>query len=492
MNRTTVYLVSACALGLVALVMGVPGTKAPTPAPPPAPLPVPAPAPVVVVQPPPIEQVAPVPVASSKPGSLSLTGKLSHPYVVPGSSDVFATLEVSAVDVPGARRAPVNMALVIDRSGSMSGAKLQNAKRAAKELLDRLDARDSLAIVHYGSDVKGLPSRKVTEENREVIRRYIANLYDDGGTNIGAGLVTGEQFIERGRLECEGCIDRLVLMSDGQPTEGMQSVKGLTNLSARMHGRGISVTSLGIGYDFNEDLMTQIAMVGGGSYGYLKDAAVLASIIQRDLQQAGTLVARDVKLSARVPAGVTVRDVLGRPFTQSGSVVTITLPDFSARQVEKLVVQLAASAPANDGAAFDVADFSLDYQDVLKGNAADSKLKLAAMVTTDRTLADARRDRDAVVVATRARASVNYKKMADAVSNGRYEEARKAVEANDRLFFEAESVAGAAAVAADKNDNQQAFGLIQAAPSAPARQMDAVKSMKVQSQRSAGAGDSLY
>jgi len=487
MNRTTVFLVTACALGLVALVVGVPGMKTPTSAPTPPP-------PAVVVQPP-----APVPppqpavvVPSSKPGSLSLTGKLSHPYVVPGTSDVFATLEVSAVDVPGARRAPVNMALVIDRSGSMSGPKLQNAKRAAKELLDRLDARDSLAIVHYGSDVKGLPSRKVTEENREVIRRYIERLYDDGGTNIGAGLVTGEQFIEKGRLECEGCIDRLVLLSDGQPTEGMQSVKGLTNLAARMHGRGISVTALGIGYDFNEDLMTQVAMVGGGSYGYLKDAAALATIIQRDLQQAGTLVARDVRLAVRVPAGVAVRDVLGRQFSRSGDVVTVLLPDFSARQVEKLVVQLSASAPSNDGAAVDVADFSLDYQDVLKGDAADSKLKLAAMVTVDRTLADARRDRDAVVVATRARAAVNYKKMADAVAGGRYEEAKRAARDNEVLFFEAGEVAGETAVAADKADNKHAFGLIQAAPAAPAAQLDAVKSMKVQSQRSAGAGDSLY
>jgi Ca-activated chloride channel homolog len=281
-------------------------------------------------------------------------------------------------------------------------------------------------------------------------------------------------------------------LSDGQPTEGIQSVRGLTQVASRMHERGISVTALGIGYDFNEDVMTQIAMVGGGSYGYLKDSAALAAIVQRDLQQAGTLVARDVRLSVRMPAGVTFHEVLGRPFTRSGEVVTVTLPDFSARQVEKLVVRLAAAAPAKDGLTVDVGDFSLDYQDVLADHLADSKLKLAAMVTTDRTLADARRDRDAVVVATRAQASVNYRKAAEAVAGGRYDEAKRAVELNKQLFFEAEEVAGSTALAADKADNMQAFGLIQAAPRAPAVQMDAVKSMKVQSQRAAGAGDSLY
>src|SRR6478609_545739 len=146
MNRTIAFLVAACALGLVALLMKAPVASVPSPAP------VPPPAPVVQPTPPPPPALPP-PEVVTKPGSLTLNGKLSHPYVVPGSSDVFATLEVSAVDVPGARRAP----------------------------LEQLDERDSLAIVHYGSDVKGMPSRKVTPENREAMRRYIERIIDDGG-----------------------------------------------------------------------------------------------------------------------------------------------------------------------------------------------------------------------------------------------------------------------------------------------------------------------
>jgi Ca-activated chloride channel family protein len=484
MNRTLVFLASACALGLIALVVKVPGPSAPTPPPPPKLEPLPGMMPRTPQPPPQPKPEAP------KPGSLSLTGKLSHPYVVPGTSDVFATLEVSAVDVPGAQRAPVNMALVIDRSGSMAGAKLANAKRAAKELIDRLDERDALAIVHYGSDVKTLPSMRVTDENRERMRRFIERMIDEGGTNIGAGLKVGEQQIAR--ADCQTCIERLVLMSDGQPTEGVTSMGGLTRLVAQMHERGVSVTALGIGYDFNEDLMTQLASIGGGSYAYLKDSTALAGIIQKDLQQAGTLVARDVRLNVRLPAGADLREVLGRRFTRSGDTVTVMLPDFSARQVEKLVVQLAETAPANDGAALDVADFSLDYRDVLADRAADSKLKLAAMVTLDHSLADARRDHEAVVVATRAKASVNYQKAAEAVAHGKFEVARRALDDNSALFFEAEKVAGPQAVQSDKADNKNAYGLLQAAPTDAPAQLDAVKSMKVQSQRSAGAGASLY
>ena len=124
----------------------------------------------------------------------------------------------------------------------------------------RLDDRDSLAIVHFGSDVKSLPSMKVTDENRERMRRFIARMIDDGGTNIGAGLKVGEQQLQQ--AGCEGCIKRLVLMSDGQPTEGISSLSGLSRIVSQMHERGISVTALGVGYDFNEDLMTQLASVG--------------------------------------------------------------------------------------------------------------------------------------------------------------------------------------------------------------------------------------
>ena len=110
MNRTTAFLGIAAALLLTAVVVGLP-KHGPTVTPSP---PVPPPPQVVPQQP------QPPPVVVGNPGSLTMTGKLSHPYLVPGTSDVFATLEVSAVDVPNAKRAPVNLSLVIDRSGSMT------------------------------------------------------------------------------------------------------------------------------------------------------------------------------------------------------------------------------------------------------------------------------------------------------------------------------------------------------------------------------------
>lgn len=480
MNRTTAFLAVAAALLLTAVVVGLPKVATPPPAPPPAP--------VVVVAPPPV----PVPVPVSTPGSLSLTGRLSHPYLVPGTSDVFATLEVTAVDVPGSKRAPVNLALVIDRSGSMSGSKIENARRAAKKLVDLLDDQDRLSIVHYGTDVSAMGGVFCTPENKVKLHRYISNIVDEGGTNIGDGLAVGEKHISRALSDFR--VNRVLLLSDGQPTVGITTAGGLANVVKKIRERGVSVTSLGVGADFNEDLMQRLADVGGGSYGFIsdRDTSAMATLFQRDLEQAGTMVARAANLSFELPAGVRFVEVYGRPVSQSGNTVTITLPDFSARQVEKLVVHLTASPGIRNGS-LDIASFKLDYTDLLTEKPADARLALSAMVTEDNTLALKNRDKVAVVAATKARASMNYKKAAEEIDRGNYAEAQRTLQANEQIFFDADQVAGIGSMEDERKTNQGMFGLSTAAPAAaPEMRREAVKRMKTESLRSSGRGDSVY
>lgn len=135
MNRTGIFLATAAALALVALVVGLPRLNG-SPATPAAPLRPLTPPPATVAN-----------------GSLSMEARLSHPFIAIGRQSVFVTVDVRGAEVPQATRAPVNLALVIDRSGSMAGFKLNQAKQAGRQLVSQLTHTDRLTIVHYGSDV---------------------------------------------------------------------------------------------------------------------------------------------------------------------------------------------------------------------------------------------------------------------------------------------------------------------------------------------------
>ncbi len=244
-----------------------------------------SPPPLVVLNPP----------ATASDGSIKMSARLSHPYVGLGQSDVFVTVDLNGVDVPGATRSPVNLALVMDRSGSMGGYKLQQAKEAARQLVMQLKPTDRLAVVHFGGDVKSMDGVFCTPQNKEKLLRFIDNIWDEGGTNIGAGLTAGRDLLMASASEYK--VNRIIFMSDGQPTEGIQDSGGLLDVTREIRAHGISVTAIGLGTDFNEDLMQGISSSGGGAYAYLNDAAQLATIFQKDLNQAATQVMHGVNLT---------------------------------------------------------------------------------------------------------------------------------------------------------------------------------------------------
>lgn len=445
MNKTFTYLALAGALALVALVLGMPRVA------PPPPVPVPH---IATPVPPPPPPTPPPPVNSASHGSLTMTSRLSHPYITPGSTDLFVTVDVTGAEVAGSQRSPVNLALVIDRSGSMSGYKLQQAKQAARHLVGLLRNEDRLAIVHYGSDVKSLPSMPATASNRERMLQYIEGIWDEGGTNISAGLTSGQHQVSTARREFQ--VNRIILISDGQPTEGDTDEESLKRLVKSIRAEGVTVSSIGVGTDFNEDLMQGFAEYGAGAYGFMEDAGRLATIFQKDLQQATTQVARNVELSFELPDGVVLGEVLGYRAHQAGRTIRVPMPDFSAGQTERVVARVTVSGTAV-GQTVNVTGLKLAYTDLMKDGAVESAASLSAMVTDRREEVLARQDKDATVYAARARSAANLQKAAEALKGGRKEEARQLIQLNQTMFNEAASVAGAPAVQADMAEQQAAY-----------------------------------
>ncbi|MFP2911939.1 vWA domain-containing protein [Pyxidicoccus sp. 3LFB2] len=424
MNRTLLLLAVGGLLAVGALVVGMP--------PPPPPPPV-TDTSHTVSQPDEPQATVTLPLATSTPsdGALTLTGKLSGAYVQTGTSEAFAWLELKARPAEAGRRVPVNLALVIDRSGSMSGQKLSDAKRAARELVVRLTAEDRLAFIDYGTDVKVLPSRPVTEDVRGELLKTIDALRDDGSTNISGGLTEAARSLRPHLREYR--VSRAILLSDGQPTAGMVREQDLYTLVRSMRDEGITVSALGVGADFQEELMRGMAEQGGGFSGFIDDSARLAEVFSRELDQATSTVARRVELELELPPEVQTAAVLGVPSTRQGNVLKVPLYDLSGGQSVRLVVKLTLQTSRADGA-LDVVGARARYVDVAKDVAADTGLRLGARLTGDAALVRANLDRDVRVHATRALGTQHMLAAAEEMKRGNRQAARGLLDNARRVF----------------------------------------------------------
>ncbi len=407
MNRTTLLLSAAGLLALGALALGLP-----------------KPPPVTntthtVAQPGEPEPTLTLPRVTSGDGALTLEGKLSGAWVQAGPSEAFAVLEVKAHQPKENHRVPVNVALVIDRSGSMRGQKLEDAKRAAREFVQRLTEVDRLALIHYGTDVTTFPSTLVTEESRAQMLAFVSGIEDEGSTNISGGLEAAAQQLRPyvGQFR----VSRAILMSDGQPTTGLVREEELTGLARQLRAEGIAVSALGVGGDFNENLMQGIADQGGGFSGFL-DSNQLAEVFTRELEQATGTVARSVELRLELPSQVKSAEVMGTTATREGNTVRVPLYDMAGGQSARLVVKLTLDTQPSEQP-LELLGARLSYMDVEQDRPAEAHVALSARSTEDVAVVRANLDKDVRVHAVRALGTQQLRAAAEEMKKGNRESA---------------------------------------------------------------------
>ncbi|HEX8438236.1 vWA domain-containing protein, partial [Archangium sp.] len=381
MNRTLLLLATAGLLALAAAVVGLPRQKDTS---------------HTVAQPGEVTGGVLLTPVTARSGALTLEGKLSGEYLMAGPSEAFAALTVRADTLREARRLPVNLALVIDRSGSMRGQKLTDAKQAARMLVQRLAPEDRLALVHYGTDVRVFPSTPVSESARQEMLQFVDAIEDEGSTNISGGLEEAAKELRKYTQAYR--VSRIILLSDGQPTAGLVEPSELTRLAATFQREGMTVSGLGVGEDFNEQLMQGLAEQGGGFYGYIQDSERLADILRRELEQAAGTVARGVELRLELPEGVTDAEAMGMTARREGRTLVVPLYDLAGGQDAQVVVKLTLSLEATEEAR-GVLTSRLRYWDVGAGRQVETALGLTAKVTDDEAVVRAHLDREVRVYA---------------------------------------------------------------------------------------------
>ena len=283
-----------------------------------------------------------------------------------------------AVDAPveqvKERRHRLNLALVIDRSGSMGSGKLEYVKQAATRLVDLLADTDQLALVEYDDRVNVLfKSQPLNSANRAEIKQSIDRLSPRGSTNLGGGWMAGCE--EVAAAAAKGTLNRVLLLTDGLANQGITDPVLLAKHASELSERGVTTSTFGVGLDFNEHLLEAMAGQGGGNYHYIESLQMIDDIFQREFKELKAVTARDVNVTLAIPKGVNVKILGSWRVTTEGEKLRINLGSLvSGRHLEVYARLLTPPSSGEPGLAFTAEVSAIDESDhVLKS---ETKMEL--------------------------------------------------------------------------------------------------------------------
>ncbi len=355
---------------------------------------------------------------------------LDQPTVLAGGNTVvYVVVNYEGIDLtPGvvSERPPLNIALVLDRSGSMSDeGKIEYLKRAAKLAVDRLGPKDTLSIVEYDDQITVMmPARRVG--NLGEVKAMIDRLDPRGSTNLAGGMMRGVEEA-KGALEgpagANGTITRVVLMSDGLANTGITDHGEIARLVRGAKSDGIRISSMGLGRDYDEDLMQSVAENGGGRYYYIEHPTQMARVFQEELGSLFETTARDVEVKFSGTAIVRKVEVVGYDDANGTKDARRALDDVFEGEKRSLLLRLEIAAPASGRV--DLGQVALNYKNAKSGAAASFTQDLTVDVTTDRAAVDKARNKEATAEAALAESDRVQKEQVKLYQAGKRDEAQK-------------------------------------------------------------------
>lgn len=355
--------------------------------------------------------------------------RLEHELLaVESEHDVHVMVELVAPEAPAQdARAPLAVSLVIDRSGSMAGRKLQVTRGCAAFLAQRLGPGDHLSLVAYDDEVQLLAPLVPVGEHREALLATIGRISSGGSTNLSGGWLKGVETLDGAP---EGAARRVVLLSDGLANVGITDRGSLRRMAERALGAsGTRTSTIGFGADFDEDLMTEMAEAGGGAAYFAETPDDAPGIFGREFSDLISLVAQNVSVEIRPEAEVRFLGVLNEfPTVPVPGGVQVQLGDAYGRERRRVVFRLHVPGLAALGP-HRVAEVVLRYVGV-GAEIAHHELRIPVMVNLVSADEAAAASPDAevteeVVVLSSAKALEEARELADA---GDHEAARRLLE----------------------------------------------------------------
>ncbi len=271
-------------------------------------------------------------------GPIKFTSFLDNNYYYDNNS-VYLYIDLEADKIKeSSSRTPMNISIVIDRSGSMGEKnKLEYVKKAVEYLIDEASTDDYISVVTYDDNADVLQKSQVVKDKYE-LRQKINSLQPGGFTNLSEGMFEGYDQVNRNYMR--GYVNKVFLLSDGLANRGITDRFKLADMVREKNRKdGITISTFGVGNDFNENLMADIADYGRGNYYYIKNSSDIPEIFASELKGMRNLVGQGTKMKVKFPGeNLKVSKVFGYPYEVEGENVTIDFKDvFSGQQKSVLI-----------------------------------------------------------------------------------------------------------------------------------------------------------
>ncbi len=330
----------------------------------------------------------PPPNAGASAAGLTMSSEVVQPKILKGGDGrVAVALSLVAQKLPEADNVlppATDLVVVLDRSGSMEGQKLTDACHAAVGLIGRLSPSDRLALVVYSDGVQTLsPLTPVTTANRRHLVALAREVVPGGGTNLGGGLRQGIDLMlatpggERQR--------KVILISDGLANQGITDPITLGRMASLAVENHFSVSTVGVGLDFNERLMTTIADHGTGSYHFLENPTAFARVFENELAASRRVAVSDLQIRIPLSPGVDLVDAGGYPIRHEKGVALVHPGDLLSGQQRTLF--LTFKTPTDTVGTIVLGNITLTYRFDGRSHRLDTQPPLTVACVADPTAA---------------------------------------------------------------------------------------------------------
>lgn len=360
------------------------------------------------------EQRFPEPI--DQPVGLDL--RLGNTQLPSSGGEIWLQIGLQAMKTEANERTPLNLALVLDASGSMgSSDKMPYLKQSLMVFLESLHPDDIVAIVAYSDDAWLLrPAQEVG--SGDWIRRTVEQLRPGGVTNLHAGLMVGLTQVDQ-NFDIRRS-NRVILLTDGIANEGVTDPDHIAADALAYNDRGIFLSTIGLGYDLNDDLLSALARQGKGAYHFVDSAQEMNKIFSQEVEGLVEKVASDVRVSIRSISGTKLASITGFEGQIPAEGAQVMLQDMGAGDSQVIMVRL--DGRSNSMGSMTVAEVTLQYTDVFAQKPREIYEAVTLHVSEDgryNSLADVEVCRNATIV----KSAEALKTISDLVDNGRYVEA---------------------------------------------------------------------